>query len=173
MKAKAKHAGSMWRGCLHPYSFIRAMDEHVMFKEQYMCTQLCALNIFSHLYVLQNFNMAVPWSDEMHAPNTQCYNTCKIYVHFLFEANEKKNQQLKCFFFSPILCSAVVCVFFRWVKILLLLRRRRLCLLAQCRCWQQSYSALRSTGKCYRTFLLHACYFIITVIILLNFFLPY
>lgn len=113
-KATAKHVDSIriecWRvACIH--SLIRATDEHVMFKEQYMCTQLCALNIFSHLYVLQHFNMDVPWSDEMHDPNTQCYNTCKIYVHFLFETMEKKSKNSYVSFFPHFFSLALyICI---------------------------------------------------------------
>lgn len=47
--------------------------------KKYMCTQLCALNIFSHLYVPQHLGIQFP-VEWMHA--VQQYNACQIYVWF-------------------------------------------------------------------------------------------
>lgn len=118
MKAKMNMLARLFhrhiRG-LHPFVYVRWRTCDV---KEYMCTQLCALNIFSHLYVrynTQHFNMLFP--GVMHAPNNvQHMQNLRSIQHIFFVFSQK----LICFFHSPVFyffffCSllcGIVYVFF-------------------------------------------------------------
>lgn len=143
-------------GAAFRFSHAIGSAEHKTYdvEQCYMCTQLCALNIFSHLYVPQHFSIMFP--GVMHAYSKQhMQNSCSILPHdFSFHNSYVSSSIFWALYFTPDKYTTNHCKCERF--------------LFRCRLYSRVLTAWH--GKRYRLVRLFqcACCFI-TVIILLNF----